>query len=479
MKTGGGSLRTRVTLAVIAVLAVVLVALAISVQAVFVAQSERSLEATLTSRVQLGRQLARAGLGPQQIVNRVSTEGVNATLETRNGMQYGTGVPAGPLARTATATLNGTGRVAGATLTVAVDTTLIDQGRLRLRRVLVIASVAALLISALLVAAVVRWSLRPLVEVSELARRITAGQRGERLRPDRTDTEIGQTASALDEMLDELEGAETRAREADQRSRRFLADAAHELRTPVAGMRAAAESLLHVDASLAPEERQQLEALVVREAGRAGRLVTDLLVVARLDAGEPARPRVPVDLSEVAAQELARIGLTHPSVRRTLTGPTERTGPTEPTGPTGSTGLVVPGPVARGDADAGVAPVPGTGITVLADPEQVAGIVGNLLDNAVRAAGPTGEVAVRVHRLDDWVCVDVADSGPGVPEADRERIFERLVRLDADRSEPAGGSGLGLAIARGHARAHGGDVRCLEPPAGSGALFRLALPAAR
>jgi signal transduction histidine kinase len=388
-------------------------------------------------------------------------------------MQYGTGVPAGPLARTATATLNGTGRVAGATLTVAVDTTLIDQGRLRLRRVLVIASVAALLISAVLVAAVVRWSLRPLVEVSELARRITAGQRGERLRPDRTDTEIGQTASALDEMLDELEGAETRAREADQRSRRFLADAAHELRTPVAGMRAAAESLLHVDASLTPEERQQLEALVVREAGRAGRLVTDLLVVARLDAGEPARPRVPVDLSEVAAQELARIGLTHPSVRRTLTGLTE------PTGPTGSTGLVVPGPVARGDADAGVAPDPGTGSTVLADPAQVAGIVGNLLDNAVRAAGPTGEVAVTVHRLDDWICVDVVDSGPGVPEADRERIFERLVRLDADRSQPAGGSGLGLAIARGHARAHDGDVRCLEPPAGSGALFRLALPAAR
>lgn len=439
MRTGPGSLRTRVTLAVIAVLAVVLVALGIAVQAVFVSQSERSLESTLASRVQLGRQLARAGVGPQQIVNRVSTAGVTATLETRNGMVFGTGSGPGPLARTVTTTLNGTGRVAGATLTVAVDTTLIDQARVRLRRVLVIASTAALLVSALLVAVIVRWSLRPLDEVSGLARRIAAGQRGGRLRPDRTDTEIGQTAQALDEMLDELEGAETRAREADERSRQFLADAAHELRTPVAGMRAAAESLLHAGPTLAAEERQQLEALVVREANRTGLLVTDLLAVARLDAGESPRPRLRTDLKDVAAQELERVGLTHPSVRRTLTGP---------------------------------------GAVALADPEQLTGIVGNLLDNAVRAAGPAGAVEVSVHRLEDRACVDVLDSGPGVPERERERVFERLVRLDVGRAQAGGGSGLGLAIARGYARAHGGDVRCLEPPAGGGgALFRLALPA--
>ena len=455
MRTGPVSLRTRVTLAVIAVLAVVLVALGIAVQTVFVNQSERALESTLDSRVQLGRQLARAGVGPQQIVNRVSTEGVTATVATRNGMLYGTGVTPGPLARTVTTTLNGTGRVAGATLTVAVDTTLVDQARDRLRRVLVVAALAALLVSAVLLTVIVRWSLRPLAEVSGLARRIAAGQRGERLRPDRTDTEIGQTAAALDEMLDELEGAEARARAADERSRRFLADAAHELRTPVTGMRAAAESLLHAGSSLTPEDRQQLEALVVREAGRTGRLVTDLLAVARLDAGESARPRVPTDLAEVAAQELARLAVTHPSVRGTLVAPGAGT-----------------------TAAGAITPSSGTA-TVLADPEQVAGIVGNLLDNAVRAAGPTGEVAVTVHTLEDWSCVDVLDSGPGVPEGDRERIFERLVRLDADRSQPAGGSGLGLAIARGYARTHGGDVRCLEPPPGAGALFRLALPLTR
>jgi signal transduction histidine kinase len=140
----------------------------------------------------------------------------------------------------------------------------------------------------------------------------------------------------------------------------------------------------------------------------------------------------------VASQELARVGLTHPSVRRTLTG---------------------------------------SGAETLADPSQLTGILGNLVDNAVRAAGPTGAVEVRVDRLEEWACIDVIDSGPGVPETERERIFERLVRLEVDRSHPAGGSGLGLAIARGYARAHGGDVRCLEPPSGAGALFRFALPA--
>jgi signal transduction histidine kinase len=427
-----------VTLAVIAVLAVVLVALGIAVQTVFVAQSERALEATLAGRAQLGRQLARAGVRPQQIVNRVSTEGVTATLETRNGQLFGTGTSPGPSARTETTRLTGPGRVDGATLTVSVDTTLVRDARVRLRRVLVVGSVLALVVSAALVTAIVRWSLRPLDEVAGLARRIAGGHRGERLRPDHTDTEIGQTAQALDDMLDALEGAEARARDAEGRSRQFLADAAHELRTPVAGVHAAAETLLHTGATLTDQERQKLEALLVREADRTARLVTDLLAVARLDAGDVSRPREASDLSVLVGQELERIRLTHPSVE------------------------------IRSE---------GSDVVAAIDPQQVAGIIRNLVDNAVRAAGTHGRVVVSVTSGDGWACVDVLDSGPGVPEADRERIFERLVRLDAGRSGSTGGSGLGLAIARGYARAHGGDVRCLAPPAGThGALFRLVLP---
>ena len=166
MKTGPGSLRTRVTLAAIGVLALVLITFVVVVNAVFAAQSQRSLEATLAGRAQLGRQLARAGVGPQQIVNRVSTEGVTATLETRNGLVFSTGTAPGPLAESVTTKLGGARRVNGATLTVAVDTTLVRDARVRLRRVLIVGSALALVVSAALLTAIVRWSLRPLDEVA-------------------------------------------------------------------------------------------------------------------------------------------------------------------------------------------------------------------------------------------------------------------------------------------------------------------------
>ena len=113
---------------------------------------------------------------------------------------------------------------------------------------------------------------------------------------------------------------------------------------------------------------------------------------------------------------------------------------------------------------------------VAGDAQALGGVLRNLLDNASRAAGPDGTVQVLLRAEGATAVVDVVDDGPGVPEADRERIFERLVRLDAARSADAGGSGLGLAIARGTARAYGGDLVCLPAPGRRGALFRLTLP---
>jgi len=129
--------------------------------------------------------------------------------------------------------------------------------------------------------------------------------------------------------------------------------------------------------------------------------------------------------------------------------------------------------VLRPDIDVTVG---GADVVVRCDPDRIGGVLRNLLDNASRAAGSGGRIAVALAADQRWAYVDVLDSGPGVPPAGRERIFERLVRLDPDRGSAAGGSGLGLAIARGYARAHGGDLVCLQPPAGWGALFRLTLP---
>lgn len=442
MSLRAGSVRARVIAGVMAALTLVLVLLSVAVSAIFTAQSERNLQALLDGRVQLARQLARAGAGPQQIVNRVTTDGVQAHLVLRNGAEFGPPVGAGDQVRSVTATLNGpdTGqpaRVDGARLTVSVDASLVRDAQRSLTRVLVLGSLAALLVSAALVAVTVRLALRPLDQVAGLARSITRGQRGSRLRPSRPGTEIGQTAQALDDMLDALEGAEQRARSAERSTRQFLADAAHELRTPLAGVQAAAETLIHQGTEISAEQREQLEVLLVREARRAGVLVGDLLAAARLETGAQP-PRLPVPLRRLVDSEVERARLLQPRATVWASGPD----------------LVVPG-----------------------DPDQLAGVLRNLMDNALRAAGPEGSVSVAVQAAPGWAVVEVLDSGPGIAPADRERIFERLVRLDPDRGSAAGGSGLGLAIARGWARAHGGDLVCSEPPERRGALFRLTLPA--
>jgi signal transduction histidine kinase len=429
------SLRLRVIAAVMAVLAVILILLSIAVNAIFIAQSNRNLNALLAGQAQLARQLARSGAGPQQIVNRVQAGGVQAFLVLSNGTEFGTPVPSGAAVKTTTISLNAPTRVDGAQLTLAVDTSLVSGARRTLRRVLLITGVIALLISAALVAAAVRLALRPLDSMAALAIAVSQGNRGYRLAPTRTDTEIGQTAQAFDEMLDELEGAEARAHQAEERTRAFLADAAHELRTPIAGVQAAAETLLHHDDQLGHSERQHLQSLLVREAERAGALISDLLAAARLDAGIDL-DLAPVSLRTLVHREIDRARLLHPEATVTMSGPEV---------------------VARADA------------------AKVSSILRNVIDNAMRAAGPHGKVHVVVGEHDQFAIAEIWDSGPGVPPSERERIFERLVRLDHGRANDAGGSGLGLAIARGYARAHGGDLSC-EDPRGIGAMFRLVLP---
>jgi two-component system OmpR family sensor kinase len=428
------SLRLRVTAAVMIVLAVMLVLLGIAVNAIFIAQSNRSLDALLAGQAQLARQLARSGAGPQQIVNRMQAGGVQAYLVLRNGTEFGTPIT-GAAIKTTTITLNAPTRVDGASLTLAVDAALVSDARRTLRRVLMITGVIALAVSAVLVAAAVRVALRPLDSMAALAKTISQGNRGYRLAPTRTDTELGQTAQAFDEMLDELEGAERRAQQAEERTRAFLADAAHELRTPIAGVQAAAETMLHHDDQLDRDERQHLQALLVREAERAGALISDLLTAARLDAGIDL-DLAPISLRTLVHSELDRVRLLHAEATVTMSGPEV---------------------IARADA------------------AKVSSILRNVIDNAMRAAGPQGKVHVVVREHDQRAIAEVWDSGPGVPPSERERIFERLVRLDHGRANDAGGSGLGLAIARGYARAQGGDLTC-EEPHGVGAMFRLVLP---
>ncbi|MEU6685936.1 ATP-binding protein [Streptomyces sp. NPDC046832] len=252
----------------------------------------------------------------------------------------------------------------------------------------------------------IRREMAAITHSEDLARRVPE--------PD-THDEIARLASTTNETLAALETSV-------ERQRRFVADASHELRSPIASLRtqlevaAAHPELLDLDGAVADTVRLQ-------------RLAADLLLLARLDAGE--RPSdAKIDLAGIAREE------------------------------------------AEGR----------TGVTVDAEPAEVAGsrgqlgrVLANLLDNAQRHARSAVTVTVRCEG--DRAVVGVADDGDGVPEDDRERIFERFVRLDAARSRDDGGAGLGLAIARDVAVRHGGTLTAGRGPAG-GALFELRLPLA-
>ncbi|WP_233570577.1 HAMP domain-containing sensor histidine kinase [Frigoribacterium sp. PhB24] len=328
----------------------------------------------------------------------------------------------------------------GSTITLTTDSRSVGETLTQLRWVMTGASAAFLLIAAVGLALVVRATLRPLDRMTSVARSIAHGDRGRRLRPARRDTEIGRVAVAFDEMLDGVEGAERTALDAETRVRAFVSDAAHELRTPVAGMRAAADTLVRSPGTA--DERERLATHVVREAERAYRLIDDMLLMARVDQGlslDVAR----VDLGASLLADVERQRLRRPSLDLRVVLPD--------------------GPV-----------------VVAADAGRVSQIVGNLVDNAARATGGTGQVTLWLDasRADE-VAVLVSDDGPGVPAADRERVFDRLVRLDGARRSGDGGAGLGLPIARGLARAHGGDLVCEAPGvARPGAVFRLTLPVA-
>ncbi|MET7407719.1 sensor histidine kinase [Streptomyces parvulus] len=268
---------------------------------------------------------------------------------------------------------------------------------------------------------VTRRALRPVEGIRREMAAITASEDLARRVPvPGTHDEVARLASTTNETLAALEASV-------ERQRRFVADASHELRSPIASLRT------QLEVAAAHPELLDLDG-AVEDTVRLQRLAADLLLLARLDAGErPADARV--DLAVLAREEAAgRAGV---SVR-------------EEGGETGA-------------------------VTVAGSRGQLGRVLANLLDNAQRHA--RSAVVVSVRRDGGLAVVGVADDGDGVPEADRERIFERFVRLDDARSRDDGGAGLGLAIARDVAVRHGGTLTVHGGPAG-GALFELRLPAA-
>jgi signal transduction histidine kinase len=284
-----------------------------------------------------------------------------------------------------------------------------------------------LLAVAVLVWILTGWSMRPVDRMSRDAGAISATHLDHRLPVPEAGDELTRLAETLNDMLDRLEVSLVR-------QRRFVADASHEMKSPVASIRAMVDVARE---SPGFDEWDRLLADLSREDARLEHLVSALLVLARSDEQAAPGRAIPLDLDQMAG--IAAHGIA------------------------AQTGVVV--------HTSGIRPV-----QVVGDPEAIDSLLRNLLENATQHAARA--MWVEVGEESGQAIVRISDDGPGIPLADRERAFDRFVRLDEARSRDAGGAGLGLAVCRAVAAAHGGTVEFVDPAHG-GTTAEVRLPLGR
>jgi len=274
-------------------------------------------------------------------------------------------------------------------------------------------------------------ALSPIDSLTRLAKRLSAEDLSQRLNLKLPDDEVGRLARTFDEMLERLD-------EAFRRQRRFTADASHELRTPLTAIKGQVEVALERDRD--PESYREVLRSVNADADRMIRLVGSLLTLARADAGQVTIHREDVDIGRVVTdavdhvrQEADRMGVSL-EVR------------------------------------------PGNDVRVMADPDLILQLTLNLLDNAVKySTARSGSVAVSWQNTGEYAELVVSDTGAGIPAEHLPRIFDRFYRVDTARSRADGGAGLGLSISRWIAEVHGGSIHAESTP-GEGSRFTVRLP---
>ena len=290
--------------------------------------------------------------------------------------------------------------------------------------------------------ALVRIGLRPLTAIESTADAIARGDLSRRIAEAPANTEVGRLSAALNTMLTRIEEALTARAESEERLRRFVADASHELRTPITTIHGHAE--LYRQGAAGEAEVASLLGRVEAESIRMGVLVDDLLLLARMDAA-PELDDTPVDLLSVAAPVVVDARVHDPGRVITLKARSEPPWADEP-------------PVVRGDQ------------------ARLHQVLANLVSNALRHTPSGRPVEVEVGVRDDRVLCRVIDHGPGLTPETATKVFERFYRGDASRTRQTGGTGLGLAIVASLVQAHGGSV-WHEPTPGGGSTFVVSLPA--
>ena len=313
----------------------------------------------------------------------------------------------------------------------------IDRTLLRLQGLFILIGLVMILFIALASRKVITVGLRPLATVEATAERIAEGDLTARLPDVKPNTEVGRLVNTLNMMLGRIEESFSARVDSESKLRRFVADASHELRTPITAIRGFAE--LHRQGAVTGEEKtKELIGRIENESKRMGSLVEDLLLLARLDQSREMKAE-PVNLSKLVldAVESARAA-----------GPNHVVN------------------FDKSDEE----------IYALGDNDRIHQVVANLLANA-RTHTPAGtKIDVSVTQSEDGVRIRIADNGPGLSDRDQSRIFERFYRADASRVRTDGeGTGLGLSIVDAVMRAHAGQVS-VESELGKGAAFTLFFP---
>ncbi|WP_172120518.1 sensor histidine kinase [Actinomyces faecalis] len=336
----------------------------------------------------------------------------------------------------------------------------------RTRLIVSMADVAVILLGTLAAAYLVTRSFRSLRQIEAVAGRIAKGDLSARVPvSEPATTEVGSLQRALNTMLQQNEQAFSVQVVAQERMTRFVSDASHELRTPLAAIRGYGE--LYRMGGVPAERQSEVMGRIETEASRMGRLVDDLLQLARMDEGRKMNMER-VDLTEVSRGALSDMSVLAPDRECALISLVDddaEPGPVVVTGDRDRLSQVVTnllGNVAR-HTPAG-SPVE-IAVGVVAGPVVVPDPAGQ--DRAAGAPAPTPLTTV----------VEVRDHGPGVPQNEAQKVFQRFYRADTSRNRETGGSGLGLAIVSAIVARHGGTVQMLQTP-GGGATVRIEIPAA-
>jgi two-component system OmpR family sensor kinase len=294
-----------------------------------------------------------------------------------------------------------------------------------------------LLLTLALGVALARQATRPLEAIAATADSIAAGDLSRRVDDATDSSEVGRVGVAINAMLNEIEGAFKRRDASESRLRRFVADASHELSTPLTSIRGYAE-LFHRGLASRPEDLAKAMERIESEGARMGGLVDDLLLLASMDNGRPLQ-RDPVDLNRIAADTAADLRAAAP----------DRSVSVESGGP----------------------------VIVLGDEDRLRQVAANLASNARRHTPPGTAVTLRTRVADGTGILEVADDGPGLSEQAAAHVFDRFYRVDKARARADGGTGLGLSIVATIAEALDGRAS-LDTAEGQGATFSIAIPLA-